>query len=144
MITDEMLRAAASEADQAILDSLPLLQECDHQFSPQFERKMKRVIRRGRHPGAYKFLRTAACFLVAVVLTGTTWLTVDAEARGAFFAWVRQQYETFVEYRFAGPTPDEEMTTDLLPHGCLMDLKKPMCSLREALLCGLIATAMVG
>ena len=44
MITDEMLRAAASEADQAILDSLPLLQECDHQFSPQFERKMKRVI----------------------------------------------------------------------------------------------------
>ena len=115
MITDEMLRAAAAEADQAILDSLPLPQECDHQFSPQFERKMKRVIRRGRHPGAYKFLRTAACFLVAVVLTGTTWLTVDAEARGAFFAWVRQQYETFVEYRFEGPAPDEEMTTDFAP-----------------------------
>ena len=90
MFTDEMLRIAAAEADQAIRDSLPRPEDCHHQFSPRFERKMKRVIRRGRHPVAYKFLHRAACLLVVVTLVGASWLTVDAEARGAFFAWVRQ------------------------------------------------------
>lgn len=31
----------------------------------------------------------------------------DAEARTAFFAWVREQYESFVEYRFIGDAPKE-------------------------------------
>lgn len=115
MITEEMLRIAAAEADQAIRDSLPHPADCDYQFSPRFERKMKRVIRRGRHPVAYKFLHRAACLLVVVMLVGASWLTVDAEARGAFFAWVRQQYENFMEYRFAGLAPDEEMTTSFAP-----------------------------
>lgn len=115
MITDEMLRIAAEEADQAIRDSLPRPEDCNHQFSPRFERKMKRVIRRGRHPVAYKYLHRAACFLIAVTLVGASWLTVNAEARGAFFAWVRQQYETFVEYRFEGPAPDGAMTTSFAP-----------------------------
>ncbi|OUN97353.1 hypothetical protein B5F98_06395 [Pseudoflavonifractor sp. An44] len=115
MITDEMLRFAAAEADQAIRDSLPHPEDCHRQFSPRFERKMKHVIRRGRHPVTYKYLRRAACLLVAVTLVGASWLTVDAEARGAFFAWVRQQYENFVEYRFEGLAPDEEMTTNFAP-----------------------------
>ena len=115
MITDEMLRIAAAEADQAIRNSLPNPDECDHHFSPRFERKMKRVIRRGRHPVAYRFLHRAACLLVVVTLVGASWLTVDAEARGTFFAWVRQQYENFVEYRFEGLAPDEEMTTNFAP-----------------------------
>lgn len=115
MITDEMLRAAAAEANQAILDSLPLSKDCVHQFSPQFERKMKRIIRRERHPVAYKFFQAAACFLVAVILTGTTWLTVDVEAREIFVAWVRQQYENIVEYRFEGTAPDEEVLTSFAP-----------------------------
>ena len=64
---------------------------------------------------AYKFLHRAACLLVVVTLVGASWLTVDAEARGAFFAWVRQQYENFVEYRFEGLVPDEEMTANFAP-----------------------------
>jgi len=115
VITEEMLRIAAAEADQAIRDSLPHPADCDHQFSPRFERKMKRVIRRGHYPVAYKYLRRAACFLVAVTLVGASWLTVDAEARGAFFAWVRQQYENFVEYRFEGPAPNDKMATSFAP-----------------------------
>ena len=71
MITEEMLRIAAAEADQAIRDSLPHPADCDHQFSPRFERKMKRVIRRGRHPVAYKFLHRAACLLVVVLRPAT-------------------------------------------------------------------------
>ena len=56
MITDEMLRIAAAEADQAIRESLPSPADCDHQFSSEFERKMRHVIRRGRHPVAYKYM----------------------------------------------------------------------------------------
>ena len=78
MITDEMLRIAAAEADQAIRESLPSPEDCDHQFSSEFERKMRHVIRRGRHPVVYKYMQRVACFLVAVTLISASWLTVDA------------------------------------------------------------------
>ena len=102
MITDDMLRASAAEADQAILDALPPSEACRHPFSLWFERKMKRLIRRKSHPIAYKFSQTAACFLAVVILGGTTWLSVDTQARAMFFSWVKQTYESYVSYRYAG------------------------------------------
>lgn len=102
MITDEMLKAAATEADQAILDALPLSEDCRHPFSLRFERKMKRLIRRKSHPIAYKFSQTAACILAVIILGGTTWLSIDTQARAMFFSWVRETYESYVSYRFAG------------------------------------------
>lgn len=44
----------------------------------------------------------AACFLLAVLLTGSAILTFSVEARAAFFGWVRQQCEDFYEYFFEG------------------------------------------
>ena len=56
-----------------------------------------------------------------MALVSGTWLTVDAEARAAFFAWVREQYEAFVEYRFIGEAPQENEIVDYeltwLPEG---------------------------
>lgn len=115
MITDEMLRIAAAEADQAIRESLPNPEDCGHQFSSRFEHKMRRVIRQERHPVAYKYVHRVACFLVAVTLAGASWLTVDAEARSAFFAWIRYQYQNYVEYRFDGTATDEEKATSFAP-----------------------------
>ena len=40
MISEEMIKNAAAEADQAIRDSLPAPAECEHEFSPLFQRKM--------------------------------------------------------------------------------------------------------
>lgn len=40
MISEEMIKNAATEADQAIRDSLPAPAECEHEFSPLFQRKM--------------------------------------------------------------------------------------------------------
>ena len=37
------------------------LPEEPHSFSPAFERKMKKLLRRGRHPVWYKALHAAAC-----------------------------------------------------------------------------------
>ena len=39
MISDEMLKKATAEADQAIRDSLPAPAECEHEFSPSFHEK---------------------------------------------------------------------------------------------------------
>lgn len=107
MISEEMLKKAAAEADQAIRDSLPAPAECEHEFSPSFQRKMRRTFRKAKHPVIYKLPKYAACFILAVALASGTWLTVDAEARAAFFAWVREQYESFVEYGFIGEPPQE-------------------------------------
>lgn len=121
MISEEMLKKAAAEADQAIRDSLPAPAECKHEFSPSFQRKMRRTFRKAKHPVIYKLPKYAACFILAVALASGTWLTVDAEARAAFFAWVREQYEAFVEYRFIGEAPQENEIVDYeltwLPEG---------------------------
>lgn len=93
MISEEMLKKAAAEADQAIRDSLPAPADCKHEFSPSFQRKMRRTFRKANHPVIYKLPKYAACFVLVIALAGGTWLTVDVEARAAFFAWVREQYE---------------------------------------------------
>ncbi len=108
MISEEMLKIAAAEADKAIRDSLPAPAECEHEFSPSFQRKMRRTFRKAKHPIIFKLPKYAACFVLVVALVSGTWLTVDAEARAAFFAWVREQYETFIEYRFAGDTTQND------------------------------------
>ena len=105
MISEEMLKKAAAEADQAIRDSLPAPAECEHEFSPSFQRKMRRTFWKAKHHVIYKLPKYAACFILAVALASGTWLTVDVEARAAFFAWVREQYESFIEYRFIGHLP---------------------------------------
>ena len=82
---------------------------------------MRRTFRKAKHPVIYKLPRYAACFVLAVALASGTWLTVDAEARAAFFAWVRERYEAFVEYRFIGEVPQEntiiEYELTWLPEG---------------------------
>ena len=121
MISEEMLKKAAAEADQAIRNSLPAPADCKHEFSPSFQRKMRRIFRKANHPVIYQLPKYAACFVLVVALAGGTWLTVDVEARAAFFAWVREKYEAFVEYRFIGEAPQESEIVDYelawLPEG---------------------------
>ena len=57
--------------DTARLEYGVLLKEApEHIFSPAFERRMKKLLRRGRHPVWYKALRAAACLLLALLLSG--------------------------------------------------------------------------
>ncbi|MBM6888385.1 DUF4367 domain-containing protein [Pseudoflavonifractor phocaeensis] len=109
MITEEMLKAAAVEADQVILDLLPASEECEHEFSNSFQKKIRRISRRANHPVLYKLAKSVACFVLAVILTGGVWLTVDAEAREAFIRWVKEISGTYSVYHFEGT--DSEMQT---------------------------------
>ena len=63
---------AATEADQAIRDSLPAPAKCEHKFSPLFQRKMCQAFRMVKHPVIYKLLRYAACFVLAAALASGT------------------------------------------------------------------------
>lgn len=121
MVSEKMLKEAAAEADQVIMDSLPTPAECEHEFSLSFQKKMRRTFRKAKHPTIYKLPKRIACFVLAVILISCAWLTVDAEARATFFTWVREQYEAFIEYKFIGDEPQENNVVEYelkwLPEG---------------------------
>ena len=102
MIPEDALRCAAREADRALADSLPDPADCTHTFSPKFQHRMARLIRRHRHKGRYRGLRRAACVLLAGLLGGTVFLSTNAQAREAFFGWVREQVEGAQRYFHQG------------------------------------------
>jgi len=47
-------------------------------------------------------MHRAASFLLAAAVAGAVWLSVDVQARAAFFGWIRDRYEAYVVYRNAG------------------------------------------
>lgn len=108
MITDEMLTQAAAELADAINASLPAPEECHHQFSAKFERRMKRLIYRTNHPVQHRILRSAASILLVILLGFSSVLAVSVEAREAVFGWVREQYESFYAYFFEGQSEEGE------------------------------------
>ena len=111
MISEERLRQAAGAAVLALADSLPAPEECQHEFSPGFEQKMRKVLRRGNHPTVYRRLRRAACFLLAILLSGSVWLTVDTEAREAVFGWISERVEGAYHYFFRGERTSQDYLT---------------------------------
>lgn len=107
MISEEKLKSAATEAARAIQDSLPAPEKCTHEFSEMFQKRMRRIFRKADHPILYRLPKQVACFVLAVFVVTSSWLIIDVKARSAFFAWVKQHYEAFIEYRFVGDVQTE-------------------------------------
>lgn len=108
MTVDEILAQAAAEYAEAVNKSLPDPDECTHQFSVGFERKIKNLTRRVNHPMMYRTLRGAASIFLAIMIGFSSLVAVNAEARAVVFGWIRQQYELFYEYLFDGPMDNTE------------------------------------
>lgn len=103
MISEEALARAAREAGRALADGLPAPAECQHTFSPAFEEKMDRLLRRRRRRQRwYRGLRQAACFLAAVALGGAIFLGTNAQAQQPIPAWTWQEVEDGYEYSHQG------------------------------------------
>lgn len=120
MISEEALRKAAAEANDCLMRSLDEANIPVHHFSARFERKMRRLIRRARHPTAYRALIRVACVFLAFILGSGVFLAVNPEARAAFFGWVRTQYERLFVYDVANigeQTELPEYTLGWLPEG---------------------------
>lgn len=121
MISEERLRQAAGAAVLALADNIPAPEEGDHEFSPRFERRMRRVLRQGNHPAVYRGLRRVASFLLALLLSGSVWLTVDTDAREAVLGWISEQVEGAYHYFFHGDgssqKQDVEFALSEIPEG---------------------------
>ena len=110
MISDEMLRIAAEEYEEALLSSLPEDAGCDHAFSPGFERKMRRLCHRVKYASVYSTLRRAACAVVVLVLSASILLLCNTEVRAAMFGWIKEVYKNITTYSFAGEADEEPVS----------------------------------
>lgn len=63
---------------------------------------------RKKHTAPKVWLSRVAGVLLAILLAGSAVLTFSTEARAAFLGWVRQQYENFYVYFFAGDVVNAE------------------------------------
>lgn len=110
MVTDSMLAQAAAELNFAMLCSLPDTAECSHTFSASFEKKMKRILRRGNHPVLYRYAQRAATVLLVFLLGFMALITVSPTVRAAVFGWIRQQHKSFTQYSFTSTAGEETAT----------------------------------
>ena len=117
MITDEMLRAAAARSCEIYVAHLEkgFDPTKKHDFSPEFLRKIERLKRRAKHLVFYKTMHRVASIILAILITGGAWITVDAEARAAFVGWVKEVYGTFFVYRYSDEVTDAAETNTYRP-----------------------------
>ena len=98
MITEEMLREAVEKAGEA----LTAYYERDYdpneplEIPPEFEKRIERLKCRAKHPVFYKTMHRVASIALAILITSSAWITVDAEARAVVVGWVKEIYETYV------------------------------------------------
>lgn len=108
--SEEALKQAAASVRRSMLDSMPPPSRCAHEFSPEFQAKIQYLISRERRRGSVcKAMKRVVMFFLAVLVSVGAWLTVDAEARAAFFSWVREVYQEHIVYRFTGAPVAEEL-----------------------------------
>ena len=104
MITEEMMAAAVAEMNEAMLRSLPEPEDCYHEFSAKFEKKMKRVIYRADHPLQFRILQKVASIILVLFLGFATIMAISPTVRASVFGWIREQYKSFIAYYFTSET----------------------------------------
>lgn len=117
-MTDEQIREAADMFENSLLDTLPKSNTCQHTFSPEFERKMKRVIRKANYNTVYCVLQRVACILIAVALCGSMLLLLNTNVQAVVIDWVKEKFSFFTSYFFAGDSsnnPHKAYTVGWLP-----------------------------
>lgn len=112
-LTDDLLRAAAADVRNAMLDALPAPEECSHTFSPEFEQKMQKLIHQQKV--GHRLLRQVAAVFLALLVGSGVWLMANTEARAAFLYWVQTVYENSIVYRFFGNAPAEPELANCRP-----------------------------
>ena len=102
MVTNAMLQEAAAEAENALLKSLENKKYEPHQFSGRFEKKMKKLINRVKHPIRYNILRSAAAIILIVFILFGSLVTFSPEVRADVVNWVKSTFEDFFQYASNG------------------------------------------
>lgn len=120
-ITDEMMAEAVADMNEAMLRSLPKPEECHHEFSTRFERKMKRAIYRAEHPIQYRVMQRVASIVLVLFIGFMSILAISPTVRAAVFGWIREQYESFITYYFEDGTSPGDGPTEYYISGLTDD-----------------------
>ena len=104
MKLEETLAAAAAESCESWVSrrTAGYDPEEKHDFTPAFEKRLRRLRRRADHPALYPVLRRAAAVVLALLLAGAVLLAVDEEARAAVFGWITETISTYFVYNYVG------------------------------------------
>ncbi|OUQ60736.1 hypothetical protein B5E56_06170 [Flavonifractor sp. An112] len=116
-MNDDKIRNAALRSRTIFVEELDsnFNPECQQKPSPDFDRKMKKLQRRADHPLLYRSLYKIASIVLVLLISGGTWITVDAEARAAFLGWVKEIYETYFVYRIEDSDSSIPANSDYRP-----------------------------
>lgn len=123
MITDDMLRAAAAKSCELYVErrTSNYNDTVQHNFSPQFEKAIRKLKKKADHPFFYHAIHRVASIFLAVLLGASAWLAVDVEARAAVIGWIKEVYEDLFVYRYddktENPIPESNYRPSWLPEG---------------------------
>ena len=112
VITDAALQAAAEEVAMAMLLDVPAE---SHTFSARFEKKMKHLLRRARHPVGYRVLRYAAAILLAITVLFGAVFAASPEVRAAVVSWIKSTFNEFFRYSSQETVPPDVEYEYFLP-----------------------------
>ena len=93
MVTDAALRDAAAEARDALLAAVMAEQAQLHEFSEDFEKRIRKLTRRANHPLRYQVLRYAAVVVLTLATLFGSLVAFSPEARATFVGWFRAAFE---------------------------------------------------
>ncbi len=98
MISEEQLHIAVVEYNQIFMETLPETEASDAQFSPQFHRKMRRLIQKTNHPVRYRLLRGALAAVLSLVILFSAVLAASPEVRAAVVRWLQTTINAQAHY----------------------------------------------
>ena len=117
MISAEKLEAAAAASCGAHVtrQTADFDPEYRWEFSSRFEKAMNKLKRRAEHPIRYHACRHAAVIVLALLMAGVVWISVDMQARAAFSAWFSEITGSYFAYHHEQATDSESETADYRP-----------------------------
>lgn len=120
MVTDELLRDAALEAESYLASALPDGGTEPHEFSEGFEKKMSKLARRTGYPVGYRILRPAVVVFLVFLALFNTLTASSSEAQTDQGGWYKEEQYGTVEYSWdkAKVETKFEFYLTYLPEGC--------------------------
>ena len=100
MIPNEMLRESAARTYEKYVSNLlsDFDPEYHYEFSSGFEKKIEKLKRRADHPVLYRTMKRIAIIFLTLLIAGAVWISVDDDARAAFFGWISEITGSYYEY----------------------------------------------
>lgn len=116
MSEDQIIRDVLLGAQKYMLKQLPK-EEWNYEFSPRFQKRMKKLFKKCKHPIQYFLLKSVAVFL-GVVLLGGLILGFNEDARAQVMTWIREHISNN-EYRYINKNVHNEEDKDYSLEGVI-------------------------